>query len=177
METIDTFLDREYGSSLRQFPEDTQELLLRRSSTTLVRVKDPSQKPPAAPVSDSLPQELAFLGGHFCNLGFDQLALSANEIDRIYTAFAGRGVAIPGTPYKLRHSVMSSFAFVEPATGKEPMLPADWRQTVRSDTWIGKKVCTPDDDLSQYEDQGDGYIRRPMTKGSIHRVDATDGNG
>jgi hypothetical protein len=156
--TMDDFLAREYLSSLRQFPEGMRQLLLRGSSTTLVRVKDPSKSPPAAPVSDHLPKELEFLGGHLCDLGFDKLALPPSEIDRIYTAFAGQGVAVPSTRYKLRHSVMSSFTFVEPASGQEAKLPAGWRQTVRSDAWIGKKVCTADDDLSQYEDQGDGYI-------------------
>ncbi|MBV9125497.1 MAG: hypothetical protein JO112_19285 [Planctomycetes bacterium] len=163
--TVDDFLTREYLSSLRQFPEGTRQLLLRGSSTTLVRVKDPSKNPPAAPVSDKLPEELAFLGGHLCDLGFDKLRLSPSERDQIYTAFAGEGVAVPGTPYKLRHSVMSSFTFVEPAIGQEVKLPADWRQTVRSDTWIGKQVCTATDNLSPYEDQGDGYILKKSQDG------------
>lgn len=34
------FLDREYLTSLRQFPEGTQQLLLRGSSMTVVRTKD-----------------------------------------------------------------------------------------------------------------------------------------
>ena len=139
--TLDDFLTREYLSSLRQFPEGTRQMLLRGSSTTLVRVKDPSKIPPAAPVSDKLPEELEFLGGHLCDLGFDKLRLPPGEIDQIYTAFAGEGVAVPGTPYKLRHSVMSSFTFVESATGQEVKLPADWRQTVRSETWVAAQGC------------------------------------
>ncbi|HVA45626.1 MAG TPA: hypothetical protein VNH11_04500 [Pirellulales bacterium] len=152
------FLDRNYLSSLQQFPENTRQLLLRGSSTTAVRIKDPSKKPPSAPVSDDLPKELRFLGGHLCNLGFDKLGLPQGEIDRIYRAFAGEGVAVPGTLYKLRHSVMSMFTFVEPAKGGEVTLPGSWRQTVRSDKWLGKKVAAVDVDLSQYKEEPDGYI-------------------
>lgn len=152
------FLDRDYFSSLQQFPEDTRQMLLRESSTTAIRTKDSSKKPPSAPVSDDLPAELAFLGGHLCNLGFDQLDLPQEEIDRIYTAFAREGVAVPGTAFKLRHSVMSMFTFVEPASGGEVALPVDWRQTVRSDKWLGKKVANRDADLSHYLREEDGYI-------------------
>lgn len=152
------FLDRDYFSSLQQFPEDTQQVLLRGSSTTAVRTKDPSQKPPSAPVSNDLPRELAFLGGHLCKLGFDKLDLPQNEIDRIYRAFAGEGVAVPGTAYKLRHSVMSMFTFIEPAKGGEVALPVHWRQTVRSDKWLGKKVGGTGMDLSRYQEEEDGYL-------------------
>ncbi|MGH7136397.1 MAG: hypothetical protein ACREHD_11700 [Pirellulales bacterium] len=156
--TVKDFLDREYLSSLRQFPESTQQLLLRGSSTTVVRIKDPSKEPPSAPVSGDLPQEVEFLAGHLCDLGFDKLDLPPSEIDRIYRAFAGEGVAIPGTPYKLRHSVMSMFTFVEPAQGGEIVLPVSWRRTVRSDRWLGKKVGAVDVDLSKYEEEDDGYL-------------------
>ena len=156
--TVQDFLDREYLSSLQQFPESTQKLLLRGSSTTVVRIKDPSKKPPSAPVSGDLPKELKFLGGHLCDLGFDKLDLPQSEIDRVYRAFAGEGVAIPGTPYKLRHSVMSMFTFVEPAQGDEAVLPVSWRQTVRSDRWLGKKIGAADVDLSLYSEEDDGYL-------------------
>lgn len=151
------FWDRHYLSSLQQFPEDTQQVLLRASSTTAVRTKDPSKKPPQAPVSENLPQEVAFLAGHLCNLGFDKLDLPPDEIERIYRAFAGEGVAVPGTPYKLRHSVMSMFTFVEPAKGGEITLPANWRQSARSDKWLGKKVAGTETDLSHYQQEEDGY--------------------
>jgi hypothetical protein len=153
------FLDREYVSSLQQFPEDTQQVLLRAASTTAVRTKDPCKKPPSAPVSDDLPKELAFLGGHLCNLGFDKLDLPPDQIERIYNAFAAEGVAVPGTPYKLRHSVMSMFTFVEPAKGGEVALPISWRQTVRSDKWLGKKLGPLDDDLSRYKEEEDGHVK------------------
>jgi hypothetical protein len=144
---------------IRQFPdEEVQQSLLRESAVTLVRVKDPSREPPSAPVSEHLPKELAFLAGPLCDLGFSRLDLPQSEIERIYLAFCGQGVAVPGTPYKLRHSVMSLFTFVEPGTGQELMLPPTWRQVVRSRSWIGKKVA--DADLSSHEDKGDGYLVR-----------------
>jgi hypothetical protein len=133
---IDDFLTREYLPAIRQFPDnDMQSQLVRESSVTLVRVKDATKKPPSAPVSDKLPEELEFLEGPLTDLGFEQLNLPQAEIDKIYLAFCGTGVAIPGTPYKLRHSVMSLFTFVEPATGSEVTLPANWRQVVRTRSW------------------------------------------
>jgi hypothetical protein len=159
MTTIGDFLMREYLPVIRQFPEEAvQQALLRESVLTRVCVKDPSRKPPSAPVSEHLPSELAFLAGSLCDLGFGRLDLPAGEIERLYLAFCGEGVGIPGTPYKLRHSAMSLFTFVEPATGHEVKLPPDWRQVVRSGTWIGKKVASAD--LSCYEDKGDGYLLR-----------------
>ncbi len=157
--STDDFLMREYLPVIRQFPDgETQQALLRESAVTRVCIKDPSRKPPSAPVSDNLPKELAFLAGSMCDLGFGRLDLPPSEIERIYLAFCGQGVAIPGTPYKLRHSVMSLFTFVEPATGQEPKLPSSWRQAIRSRAWIGKKVA--DADLSSYEDKGDGFLLR-----------------
>jgi hypothetical protein len=149
--TLDDFLMREYLPVIRQFPdEETWQALLRDSAVTRVCVKDASRKPPSAPVSEDLPKEAAFLAGSLCDLGFGRLDLPPADIERVYLAFCGPGVAVPGTPYKLRHSVMSLFTFVEPATGHEVKLPPNWRQAVRSRTWIGKKVT--ETDLSSYED-------------------------
>lgn len=157
-ETVDDFLARDYLSVIRQFPDkETQEWLLRESVVTLVRVPDPRKKPPSAPVSDELPDELRHLNGSLVDLGFGKLELRQAEIERILLAFCGEGVGVPGTPYKLRHSVMSLFTFVEHAGGLEVMLPADWRRVVRSQSWIGKKVVDPNLDLSKYGDVGDGY--------------------
>jgi hypothetical protein len=156
---MNDFLIREYLPVIRQFPEkEVQQALLRESTVTLVRVKDPSKKPPSAPVSENLPKELDFLTGPLCDLGFDKLDLPQKEIEQIYLAFCEQGVAVPGTPYRLRHSVMSLYTFVESATGHEVRLPTDWRQTVRSSAWIGKKVAAGD--LASYEDRGDGYLLR-----------------
>ena len=165
VQMMENFLTREYLSVIRQFPEkDVQDSLMRESVVTLVRVKDPSKEPPSAPVSEHLPDELEFLQGSLVDLGFGKLNLAQAEIERIFLAFCGEGVAVPGTPHKLRHSVMSLFTFVEPATGHEAMLPANWREVVRSQSWIGKKVVAPNLDLSLYRDVGDGYLMRKEEK-------------
>jgi hypothetical protein len=154
------FLTREYLPVIKQFPEEeVQRTLLSESAITRVRAKDPSKKPPSAPVSDVLPSELDFLAGALCDLGFSKLDLPEHEIENLYIAFCSQGVAVPGTPYRLRHSVMSLFTFVEPATGNELRLPDNWRETVRSRRWIGKKVAT-DLDLSMYEDVIGKRVRR-----------------
>ena len=159
MKMID-FLAREYLPVIKQFPEeDVRRSLLRESTITRVCVKDPSKIPPSAPVSDNLPSELEFLAGSLSDLGFSRLNLPEDEIETLYTAFCGQGVAVPGTHYRLRHSVMSLFTFVESATGSELKLPDNWREAVRSRRWIGKRVAA-DLDLSQYEDAGDGYWLR-----------------
>jgi hypothetical protein len=94
------------------------------------------------------------------DLGFDKLNLPQADIEAIVLAFCAGGVRVPGTPHKLRHSVMSLFTLVEPASGPELMLPTDWRQAVRSHSWIGKNVVLTDFDPSRYEDVGDGYSLR-----------------
>lgn len=158
---MDDFFAREYLPVIRQFPEEeVQKSLLRESTITLVRVKDPSKKPPSAPVSPVLPEELAFLAGSMCDLGFDKLNLPQTEVEELYLAFCSNGVAVPATPHRLRHSVMSLFTFVEPATGNEARLPENWRETVRSQRWVGKRVATPDLDPLRYEDAGDGFLLR-----------------
>ena len=155
------FLSREYLSVVKQFPEsEVQGSLVRESVITTVRTKDPAKKPPSAPVSDSLPHELAFLAGGLVDLGFDKLSLPPAAIEAVFLAFCAGGVRVPGTPYKLRHSVMSLFTLVEHAAGNEVMLPMDWRQVVRSPSWIGKRVVPSDFDPSRYEDVGDGYSLR-----------------
>jgi len=157
---MNDFLAREYLPVIKQFPdEEVQRSLLRESAITHVCVKDPSKKPPSAPVSDALPSELEFLGGALCDLGFNRLDLPQDEIEKVYLAFCSEGVGIPGTAYRLRHSVMSLFTFVEPATGTELKLPDNWREAVRSHRWIGKKAAA-DLDLSLCEDAGDGYLLR-----------------
>jgi hypothetical protein len=127
MTAMDDFFTREYLPEIRQFPE----YVLRESAVTVVCIKDPSRKPPAAPVSVDLPKELAFLAGGVCDLGFGRLGLPPSEIEGLYLAFCGPGVAVPGTPYTLRHSLMSLFTFVEPAAGREVTLPPNWRQVIR----------------------------------------------
>jgi len=174
---VEDFLAREYLPAIKQFPDrELQDSLLQESAVTVVCVKDASKSPPSAPVSKRLPKELEFLEGSLTDLGFTRLSLPKADIDKILVAFCAGGIAVPGTRYKLRHSVMSLFTFVEPATGRELMLPADWRQAVRSQSWIGKKVVVPNLDPSLYQDVGDGYVlpRDATGGGQVPGIRTTD---
>ena len=113
-----------------------------------------------------VPAELSFLRRGFVDLGFEHLGLGDEEHKALLLAFVGDGVAVPGTPYRLRYSGVGMATVVEPATGTEPPLPAHWKQGVlvidAQDrlTWIGRKV-RPDQvgevDLQLYQDVGDGW--------------------
>lgn len=116
-----------------------------------------------------VPKELAFLHPGFVNLGFENLGLPGDEHKALLLAFVGDGVAVPGTPYRLRYSGMLGATVVETATGTQPPLPEHWKQgvfvldTQNQLTWIGKKV-RPDQvgdvDLTHYRDAGDGWQLR-----------------
>lgn len=117
----------------------------------------------------SIPALLEFLRGAFVDLGFENLGLMPAELRRIMLAFGGGGVAVPGSPHRLRHAA-PGHSVVEALDGTElGTLPAHWRQgvlVVGNDdqyTWIGKRV-RPDQigpiDLSQYDDVGDGWKLR-----------------
>jgi hypothetical protein len=115
-----------------------------------------------------VPTELSFLRPGFVDLGFEYLGLGDEEHKALLLAFCGDGVAVPGTPYKLRFTGMAMSTVVEPANGTEPPLPAHWKQGVLvidaqdRRTWIGKRV-RPDQvsqvDLALYKDAGDGWER------------------
>jgi hypothetical protein len=116
-----------------------------------------------------VPAELSFLRPGFVDLGFENLGLSEADHKALLLAFCGDGVAIAGTPHKLRFSGVGMATVVEPATGQEPSLPAHWKQGLYvvdpQDrlTWIGKRV-RPDQvgkvDLGLYRDAGDGWQLR-----------------
>ena len=159
---MEEWLRREYLPVINRFPEkETQEWLLRESTKTAVRLPNPTETTPGnLPLSSKLPKELCFLGGSVGDLGFDKLDLPQKDIEDIYLAFCTEGVAVPNTLFKIRHSVLSLFALVEPASGHEIKLPDNWRQVVRSDRWIGNKVVSIADDLSLYKKEDDGFLRR-----------------
>jgi hypothetical protein len=116
-----------------------------------------------------VPAELSFLRPGFVDLGYENLGLTEADHKALLLAFCGDGVAMPGTPYKLRFSGVGIATVVEPATGQEPSLPDHWRQGVlvidaqNRLTWIGKRV-RPDPigqvDLDRYQDVGDGWQLR-----------------
>lgn len=77
-----------------------------------------------------LPAGFEFLRGPFVDLGFDRLGLGAAELDAVLLAFVGTGVAVPGTPCRLRF-VRPVLSVVEPAdVGEGTALPTGWRECV-----------------------------------------------
>jgi hypothetical protein len=118
-----------------------------------------------------VPTELAFLQGDV-DLGFENLGLPPQRQHALRVAFEGDGVAIPGSPYRLRRMPNSTVGIVEPTTGQEPALPGDWKQAVYTlsgnvFTYVGKKVrrndqlppnFEPATDPS-YRDVGDGHSK------------------
>lgn len=116
-----------------------------------------------------IPDDLAFLRGGLATLGFDNLDLPPQEQNELLLAFVGRGVRVPGTPYRLRNWGLRSF--VELADGGEDAtLPEDWRQVLLMPTpnhegfiWIGKRVprsLVSGVEFSRYEEVGDGWVLR-----------------
>jgi hypothetical protein len=113
-----------------------------------------------------LPPGFQFLGGGFVCLGFECLGLSAEDEWKLAVAFVAGGVAVPGTPYRLRNvrplrSVVEATDWTEQAT-----LPGHWRQGVlvmgrdARYLWIGKGNNLGrlgNIDLRDYEDAGDGW--------------------
>lgn len=118
-----------------------------------------------------VPPELSFLHGDV-DLGFENLGLPPQQQHALRIAFAGEGVGIPGTAHKIRQLPNASVAVVEPATGREPALPADWKQAAYTLSgnvfaYIGKKVRRNDQlppgfepaNDPGYKDVGDGHVK------------------
>lgn len=117
------------------------------------------------------PRELLWLRGDV-DLGFENLGLSSQQQQILKAGFQGEGVAVPGTTYKLRHLPDSTVAVVELQTGKEPVLPDNWKQgayTLSGNvfTYIGKRVRRNDQlppnfepaNDPNYKDVGDGHVK------------------
>jgi hypothetical protein len=112
-----------------------------------------------------LPPGFEFLGGGFVCLGFENLGLPAEDEWKL--AFVASGVAVPGTPYRLRN-VRPLRSVVEPTDWTErATLPVHWRQGVlvmgwdNRYRWIGRQVGMGrlgKIDLRDYEDAGDGWL-------------------
>jgi hypothetical protein len=113
-----------------------------------------------------LPPGFTFLGEGFVCLGFENLGLPSEDEWKLAVAFVASGVAVPGTPYRLRN-VRPLRSVVEPTDWTErATLPAHWKEGVlvmgRDDrySWIGKRVALEQlgkIDLRDYEDAGDGW--------------------
>jgi len=104
---------------------------------------------PHTRVEGSLPPELAFLGGaaHIVDFGLENLGLGEAGYKAVYAAFIDQGVALPGTPYKLRYT-RTGHTVVERTTAGEELLtlPEYWAEAVLvlgandKPTWIGERV-------------------------------------
>ena len=93
-----------------------------------------------------LPPGFECLRGPFVDLGFDRLGLAAAELDAVLLAFVGIGVAVPGTPWRLRFARPVQ-SVVEPADGSESAtLPGYWREGVSvtgldgHSTWVENRA-------------------------------------
>ena len=135
-----------------QYDEETRQMIL-------------NEIPHGSMLSGPIPPELKFLQG-FVDFGFENLGLTPAAKRELHDAFASRGVAVPGTRWKLRYRGGMG-VLVEPMDGSEPVLPNHWKQAVYvlsvSDvfTWIGKRV-RPEQlgvpiDFNLYRDVGDGW--------------------
>ena len=101
-----------YLESISHFSEAVREELIKWSTRTRF---------------PQVPAELSFLRPGFVDLGFENLGLGDEEHKALLLAFCGDGVAVPGTPYKLRFTGMAMSTVVEPA---QPHLGGDTRQGV-----------------------------------------------
>jgi hypothetical protein len=98
------------------------------------------------PINDEVPPELAPLCKGMAVFNFGHYGLPNDQLERLRLALAHHGVRVPGTHYKLRvhHSLCLA---IEPSSGTEPELPADWRQYLiagasgRGPTFVGKHVA------------------------------------
>src|SRR5262245_39883755 len=101
-----------YLESISHFDEAVRESLVTWSTSTRF---------------PQVPAELSLLRPGFVDLGFENLGLGDEEHKALLLAFVGDGVAVPGTPYRLRYSGVGMATVVEPATCQEPPLPAHWK--------------------------------------------------
>lgn len=127
-------LNNIYTESIAGFEPVTQEWLLREA--------------PHTRVSGVIPSEFGFLHGAFVDFGFEDLGLPSDELRALERAFAGRGVVVPGSGFRLRYASNPGSAVFEPVDGSEVLsLPEDWLSTVTAFsmvtddyTWVGHRV-------------------------------------
>ncbi len=140
-------LNKLWIEAISKFPETVREELLKEAPHTRMAEEVPSEfkwlQPPES----------------FVDFGFENLTLSKADKRAVMVAFAGSGIRIPGTRYKLRHD-HAGYTVIETANGSELELPENWKQAVvvtsnNIPTWIGKLVRigdqVVDDILSRYD--------------------------
>jgi hypothetical protein len=115
------------------------------------------------PINDEVPPELAPLCKGMAVFNFDSYGLPGEQLEQLRLALAHHGVRVPGTRYKLRvhHSLCLA---IEPSSGDEPELPADWRRYLiagasgHGPRFVGRQAAgLTEFDLSDYVESEDGW--------------------
>jgi hypothetical protein len=124
------------------------------------------QEAPRTCFTGPFPPDLAFLDGRFVGLGFENLGIDQQKHNDLLRALSGTGVAVPGTPHRLRF--VYPYAVIEPVDGSEKAtLPKWWKQAVLVvvdqvvPTWVGKRVRPQQIagfNLQGYKDVGEGLV-------------------
>jgi hypothetical protein len=127
--TPDTYLERIAG----HYDPATLADIIHSSTDTVIQTRP-------------IPPELSILHNGFTRFHFEYYELPDQELEALYRAWVGRGVRVPGTPYKLR-SHMSLCTLIEPDDGAGPALPPYWRQCLLirgpagpQSTFVGKRL-------------------------------------
>lgn len=128
-------LNKLWLESIGHLPSDIQEsLILEQPHTRFVE-----------PIPRTLNLDWLCTKGSVTDLGFENLGLSPEAYRSLGRAFAGPGVAIPNTDWKIRVSRPMD-TVVEPVEGGELALPSNWVEgvlTIADDNrvlFIGKRV-------------------------------------
>jgi hypothetical protein len=107
---------------------------------------------------------LEILDATIVDLGFEDLGLQPERYQAIMQAYAGAGVRVPQTSWKIRAT--PRFGVVEPSNGTEVSLPDNWQESVVSlgtgdrVLWIGRRVRpdrTPDVDQYKMRETPEGW--------------------
>jgi hypothetical protein len=121
-----------------------------------------------APFTSEVPPEYELFANRIVSLGFDRYPIPEPERLGLCQHYLSDGVRIPGTPYKIRVTVIGRAEFV-PSAGGEPELPADWLHYVAvEDMFVGKQVAPLLGlDLTGYVATPDGWLRDESARASM----------
>jgi len=120
-----------YHNKIKHLDQNIQEALLKEA--------------PHCRFVGEIPKELSFLRGDIVDLGFENLGLMTEKFNELLLAFAGVGVIVPGTHWKLRSN--GPRAVVELCDGSESVsLPNHWSECVwvlggdEKPSYVGSRV-------------------------------------
>ena len=103
-----------YSEAIAHLSEEVREEIIREA--------------PHTQIVGEIPPGLGVLDGSFIDLGFENLGLSSVDKRAVNLAFVGRGVAMPGTGYKLRYT-QTGMTAIEPDDGVL-VLPEHWMDAI-----------------------------------------------